>query len=90
MRCDKLNLPGVYAMWLFRILIEPDAENGLDKPSQVMVDKTQSVPRTKVGEPFGRLSKENMQAVTRALAVFFGFAGAYLSSPPIHKYLMIR
>ncbi|QLQ26047.1 MAG: type II toxin-antitoxin system PemK/MazF family toxin [Dechloromonas sp.] len=59
---------------LFRITVEPDAENGLRQVSQVMVDKAQTVPREKVGGPFGRLSSESLLAVNRALAVFLGFA----------------
>ena len=59
---------------LFGIPVEPDAGNGLRKRSQVMVDKAQTVPREKVGEPFGRLEDTTMLAVTRALAVFLGFA----------------
>ena len=59
---------------LFRIAVEPDATNGLHKRSQVMVDKPQSVPREKLGEPFGRLDEATMLAVNRALAVFLGFA----------------
>jgi mRNA interferase MazF len=59
---------------LFRITIEPDDGNGLRRRSQVMVDKAQTVPREKVGEPFGRLDDATMLAVTRALAVFLGFA----------------
>lgn len=59
---------------LFRIMIEPDTENGLQKPSQVMIDKAQTIPREKIGDTFGRLSNESLLAVNRALAVFFGFA----------------
>lgn len=59
---------------LFRITVEPDAENGLRQVSQVMVDKPQTVPRENVGEPFGRLSSESLLAVNLALAVFRGFA----------------
>lgn len=59
---------------LFRIPVEPDDSNGLRKRSQVMIDKAQTVPREKVGEPFGRLDDTTMLAVTRALAVFLGFA----------------
>ncbi|WP_153145831.1 type II toxin-antitoxin system PemK/MazF family toxin [Dechloromonas sp. H13] len=59
---------------LFRITIEPDAGNCLRQASQVMVDKAQTIPREKIGETFGRLSNENLLAVNRALAVFFGFA----------------
>jgi len=59
---------------LFRILVKPDELNGLRKPSQVMVDKPQSVAREKIGTVFGHLDDETMLAVNRALAVFLGFA----------------
>lgn len=59
---------------LFRIPIAPTPENGLQVPSQVMVDKAQSVPREKIGAAFGRLDDESLVAVNRALAVFLGFA----------------
>jgi mRNA interferase MazF len=59
---------------LFRIAASPNEANGLTKPSQVMVDKPQSVSRDKVGPVIGRLDDESMLAVNRALAVFLGFA----------------
>lgn len=59
---------------LFRIAIAPTASNGLHKPSQVMVDKAQTVPRGKVGNTIGRLSDDEILSVNRALAVFLGFA----------------
>lgn len=59
---------------VFRIDLEASEETGLRAASQVMVDKASTVPREKVGEPFGRLSQSDMQAVDRALAVFLGFA----------------
>jgi mRNA interferase MazF len=59
---------------LFRVSVEPDEGNGLHKHSQVMIDKAQTVPREKLGETFGRLDDTTMLAVTRALAVFLGFA----------------
>ena len=59
---------------LFRIPVNPTEQNGLTKPSEVMVDKPQSVARNKVGSVFGRLDDETMLAVNRALAVFLGFA----------------
>ena len=34
---------------LFRIRISPDAVNNLQKPSEVMVDKAQTISRSKVG-----------------------------------------
>jgi mRNA interferase MazF len=59
---------------LFRIGVSPDSSNGLHKPSQVMVDKAQTVSREKLGEPFGRLDDATMVEVNRALAVFIGLA----------------
>lgn len=59
---------------LFRIAISPSAVNGLRKPSQVMVDKPQTVARSKIGKTIGRLDDEVIRRVNRALAVFLGFA----------------
>jgi mRNA interferase MazF len=59
---------------LFRIAVASSAVNGLRKPSQVMVDKAQTVARTKIGKTVGRLDGEVMLGVNRALAVFLGFA----------------
>lgn len=59
---------------LFRIAIAPSAVNGLRKPSQVMVDKPQTVARAKIGKTIGRLDDKVMLGVNRALAVFLGFA----------------
>ena len=59
---------------LLRIPLRPDAANGLQRPSQVMVDKPQSVQRQRLGPVFGRVDDETMLAVNRALAVFLGLA----------------
>ena len=59
---------------LFRIVVEPSDSNGLRKTSQVMVDKIQTVARSRVGKTIGRLEQETLVAVNRALAVFLGFA----------------
>ena len=59
---------------LLRVEVEPSAANGLAKRSQVMVDKPQTPPRSKVGAPFGRLDDVTMLAVNRALALFLGLA----------------
>lgn len=57
---------------LFRVRIEPNPMNGLQKTSQVMVDKAQSVPRDRIGSPCGRVSEEDMLAISRSLTVFLG------------------
>ena len=59
---------------LFRIAVKPTPENGLNTPSQVMVDKSQSVIRDKVGTVVGHLDDSALLAVNRALAVFLGLA----------------
>ena len=57
---------------LFRILIQPTAVNGLQRASQIMADKTMTVARDKLGEPFGQLEPETLLEVDRCLAVFLG------------------
>ena len=59
---------------LVRPSLRPTPENGLRKPSQVMIDKAMTIRRDKLGPPFGRLDDETMLAVTRSLAVFLGLA----------------
>ena len=59
---------------LLRITIQPSAENGLQKPSQVMVDKTMTVKCDKVGPAFGSIDVDTMVEIERCLAVFLGIA----------------
>ena len=59
---------------LLRITIEPGLENGLQKPSQVMVDKAMTIKRDKLGKPFGRIDANVMLEVERCLALFLGIA----------------
>ena len=56
----------------FRVTIEPTANNGLRHVSQVMVDKLSTLPRSKVGDTFGRLEDEKMRAVDRAMLLVIG------------------
>ncbi|MTW21313.1 type II toxin-antitoxin system PemK/MazF family toxin [Allochromatium palmeri] len=59
---------------LLRITIEPSTENGLQKPSQVMLDKAVTVKRDKIGAAFGRIDANVMVEVERCLSVFLGIA----------------
>ncbi|HUH59112.1 MAG TPA: type II toxin-antitoxin system PemK/MazF family toxin [Candidimonas sp.] len=59
---------------LLRITIDPSPENGLRKPSQVMIDKAMAVRRDKLGAVFGRIDADAMVEVERCLAVFLGIA----------------
>ena len=60
---------------LFRLLIEPDATNGLRAPCRLMVDKITTVPKWKVGSRIGRLDDEDVLRLNRAVLVFLGLAG---------------
>jgi mRNA interferase MazF len=64
----------IIAAPLLRINIQPDHENGLQKPSQVMVDKTMTVKRDKVKPAFGQLAPDKLIEVDRCLAIFLGIA----------------
>ena len=59
---------------LFRVTVRSTPENGLLKTSQVMVDKTHTVPRDKIGTVLGRLDDTTMLSVNRGFALFLGFA----------------
>lgn len=59
---------------LLRITLQPSDENGLQKTSQVMVDKTVTIKRDKLGATFGRVDGDAMIEVERCLAVFLGIA----------------
>jgi mRNA interferase MazF len=57
---------------LLRINIAPSADNGLRLPSQVAIDRPQTVRQTKIGPIIGRMVDDVMQGINRALAVFLG------------------
>ena len=57
-----------------RIDVAPTDENGLRVPSQIAVDRPQTVRRPKLGSTIGRVDNDVMLAVHRALAVFLGLA----------------
>lgn len=59
---------------LFRVSVQPDTINNMQRSSQVMVDKAMTVKRDKLGATFGSASDEVMLEVGRCLAVFLGIA----------------
>jgi len=65
---DPTDLP------LFRILVEPSTTNGLKSPSRIMTDKILTIRKVKLGRRIGRLSKEDMTRLNRAIATFLGLA----------------
>ena len=59
---------------LLRINVLPTTENGLQKPSQVMIDKALTIKRDKIGQTIGRIDSNTLVEVERCLAVFLGIA----------------
>ena len=57
---------------LFRITVDAGLGTGLQKPSQVMIDKAATVPRTRIGQRIGRLDADTMAGVGAALTKFLG------------------
>lgn len=59
---------------VFRIEVQPTAENGLRSSSHIMADKCSTLRADKVGPVFGILDNAAMEQVDRALATFLGLA----------------
>jgi mRNA interferase MazF len=59
---------------IFRITVDPSAENGLRRISQIQVDKVMTVARARVGATIGQLDDATLLKVSRSLAVFVGIA----------------
>ncbi|HTV30568.1 MAG TPA: type II toxin-antitoxin system PemK/MazF family toxin [Xanthobacteraceae bacterium] len=59
---------------LLRVTVQPSAENGLRAPSQAMIDHIQSVRAERIEQEIGRLAGADLLAITRAVAVYLGFA----------------
>lgn len=57
---------------LFRLTITPSPDNGLQKTSQIMVDKIVAVHRDKIREGIGYLDEEVMIRLNRSLAFWLG------------------
>lgn len=52
---------------LFRIALPPGERTGLRRPSQIMIDKVASVPRSAVADQVGRCDETEMEAAGEAL-----------------------
>lgn len=59
---------------LLRVNVAPGPQSGLRKPSQVMIDKTMTVRRERLGPPIGQIDADSFVEVERRLAVFLGIA----------------
>lgn len=59
---------------LYRLTVPSTPETGLQRVSQVMVDKIVAIRRDKCGPPIGRLDEAGMFALNRLLALVVGLA----------------
>jgi mRNA interferase MazF len=59
---------------LLRIRIGPSALSGLERDSEIMIDKLTTVRRTNVANRLGRLTAEQLTEVERAMMAFLGLA----------------
>ena len=59
---------------LFRFTVQSNSTNGLQKPSQVMVDKIVTLASSRIGGTIGKLDDSEMAGVTRLLALWLGLA----------------
>ena len=57
---------------LFRVTVAAGDATGLGAPSQIVVDKATTVPRSKLGSRIGEVDTTTMQAVNEALLGFLG------------------
>ena len=57
---------------LFRLTIEPSCDNGLEKTSQIMVDKIVALRKDKIRQTIGKIEDELMIRLNRSLAFWLG------------------
>jgi mRNA interferase MazF len=55
---------------VFRPTLLPDMQNGLEKISQVMVDKLTTIKKDKVGKILGKISLNKQAEITQALKLW--------------------
>ena len=59
---------------LLRVTVQATPGNGLEKTSQIMIDKAMTLKRGKIGPVLGRVNPDELTQVERGLAVFLGIA----------------
>lgn len=57
-----------------RVNLAPDADNGLRRPSQIMIEKIVTLPRAKTGGVIGALDVLTVDRLNAALALVIGLA----------------
>lgn len=60
---------------LFRLLISPSSDNGLKEVSQIMIDKIHSIKRDKINQKIGKLTKQQVVFIDKALKMWLSLEG---------------
>lgn len=68
MTTHTLELP------VLRVPITPSARSGIERPSEIMVDKITSLRREKVRRTLGALEPEELQSLNRSLVAYLDLA----------------
>ena len=58
----------------FRVAIEASPENGLQRASELMIDKIVTIRRDRIDRAIGKLAADDLMRVERAMMVFLGLA----------------
>lgn len=58
----------------FRLTIHPTEANGLEQPSQLMVDKLSPIDRKRIGGIVGMTEPDTMERLDAAISAFLGLA----------------
>ena len=61
---------------LFRLAVIPSEQNGLQKPSQIMVDKISSVKKERLHQKIGKLNLSQIQKLNEALKLWLDLAAS--------------
>ena len=59
---------------MLRVTVELGRTSGLERTTQVMIDRSMTVRRNKLGQVVGSLESDVMVEVERRLAIFLGIA----------------
>ena len=63
-----------------RLSVYPSSTNGLEKESQIMIDKVTAARRERIGRRIGSITVEELARVDRALKIWFGLETPKLRS----------
>lgn len=61
----------------YRLPVEPNETNGLVKPSQIMVDKIQAMPRARIKRKLGEVTELQLTSLDLSLSLIMGLTKSH-------------